>query len=68
MENNKESLGFEQLAGADFVILVPTGKWYNIINVRDKPLKLYSIYAPVEHPHGTIHKTQTKAMEGEHHH
>ena len=26
------------------------------------------IYAPVEHPHGTVHKTQAEAMEAEHAH
>lgn len=49
-------------------IFVPAGKWHNIVNKGDKPLKLYSIYAPAEHPHGTVHKTQQEAMEAEHAH
>ena len=49
-------------------ILVPAGKWHNIVNTGDKPLKIYSIYAPAEHPHGTVHKTRQEAMEAEHHH
>lgn len=67
MGNTKDSLLFTQLASEDFAILVPAGKWHNITNVGDKPLKLYSIYAPVEHPHGTVHKTQKEAMDAEHH-
>ena len=52
----------------DYAIFVPAGKWHNIVNKGDKPLKLYSIYAPAEHPHGTVHKTQQEAMEAEHAH
>lgn len=48
----------------DSVILIPAGKWHNIINIGCTPLKLYSIYAPPEHPHGTIHRT--KKDEGGH--
>jgi len=66
MGDSEESLTFVQMAEKDFAIIVPAGKWHNIINTGDKPLKLYSIYAPVEHPHSTIHKTQEEAEEAEH--
>lgn len=54
----------------DFAIFVPAGTWHNIINTGDEPLKLYSIYAPGEHPHGTVHEDYEEAMaaEAEHHH
>jgi len=68
MGDTKESLTFTQTAEKDFAIIVPAGKWHNIVNTGDKPLKLYSIYSPVEHPHGTVHKTQEEAEEAEHHH
>lgn len=68
MGDAKDDLSFVESVKADFVILVPAGKWHNIVNTGSKPLKLYSIYAPVEHPHGTVHKTQVEAMEAEHHH
>lgn len=68
MGDSKDSLDFVQEAGEDFAIFVPAGKWHNIINDGNKPLKLYSIYAPAEHPHGTIHQTYQEAMEAEHHH
>ena len=69
MGDTKESLTFIQTAEKDFAIIVPAGKWHNIINTGDKPLKLYSIYAPVEHPHGTVHKTfeEAEEAEAEHH-
>jgi len=67
MGDSEESLTFIQTAEKDFAIIVPAGKWHNIINIGNKPLKLYSIYSPVEHPHGTVHKTQEEAEEAEHH-
>lgn len=53
----------------DFAIFVPAGVWHNVINTGDEPLKLYSIYAPAEHPHGTVHATKAEAdaAEAEHH-
>ena len=68
MGDEKESLTFIQMAEKDFAIIVPAGKWHNLINTGDKPLKLYSIYSPAEHPHSTIHKTFEEAEEAEHHH
>jgi len=65
MGDEKEHLTFEQSAEKDFAIFVPAGKWHNIINTGNEPLKLYSIYSPVEHPHGTIHKTFEEAEEAE---
>ena len=68
MGDNEESFTFVQTAEKDFAIIVPAGKWHNIINTGDKPLKLYSIYSPVAHPHSTIHKTFEEAEEAEHQH
>ena len=65
MGDDKESLTFAQTAETDFAIMIPAGKWHNIINTGDKPLKLYSVYSPVEHPRGTIHKTYEEAEEAE---
>ena len=65
MGDTKNSLTFSQMAGKDFAIFVPVGKWHNIINTGNKPLKLYSIYAPVHHPFGTIHETEKEAEEAE---
>ena len=68
MGDTKESLTFTKTAGKDFAIIIPAGKWHNIINTGNKPLKLYSIYSPAEHPHGTVHKTFEEAEAAEHHH
>lgn len=42
-------------------VVVPAGAWHNLINSGKGALKLYSIYAPVQHPHGTIHATKKDA-------
>jgi len=47
-------------------IFVPAGTWHNVINTGNIPLKLYSIYAPPNHPHGTVHRTKADAMAAEH--
>ncbi len=48
-------------------IFVPAGTWHNLINAGCSPLKLYSIYAPPEHPAGTVHPTKKDALADEHH-
>jgi mannose-6-phosphate isomerase-like protein (cupin superfamily) len=65
MGKTKEALDQEWTAEDDWAIFVPSGMWHNIVNVGDEPLKLYSIYAPVHHPHSTVHKTYEEAMEAE---
>lgn len=61
----EDNLTQEWEAEDDFAIFVPSGTWHNIINVGDEPLKLYSIYAPPHHEHGTIHKTFEEAEAAE---
>lgn len=68
MGDRKEILDFQQNAYEDFAIFVPAGKWHNLTNTGNKPLKLYSIYAPPEHPFGTVHETKAIAMAAEENH
>lgn len=55
-------------ANNDDAIVVPAGTWHNVVNTGKTPLKIYSIYSPPEHPHGTIHKTKHEADAEEHGH
>jgi mannose-6-phosphate isomerase-like protein (cupin superfamily) len=48
-------------------IIVPAGARHNIRNTGDKPLKLYTLYAPPEHIDGTVHATK-KDAEAAHEH
>lgn len=60
--------GEENIVKEDMVAIVPAGSKHNVINVGDGDLKLYTIYAPANHPEGTVHATREEAMEAEEHH
>lgn len=55
MGNSKGFLDFNEEAREGYAIIIPAGKWHNVVNTGNKPLKVYVIYAPPEHPHGTVH-------------
>ena len=61
MGNNTNNLNFERKVYDDFAIIIPAGKWHNLTNIGNVPIKLYSIYAPPNHPKGTIHRTKADA-------
>lgn len=68
MGPRKNNLNFRRNVKEDDAIMVPAGTWHNLTNTGRRPLKLYSIYAPPEHPFGTVHQTKKEAMETEEHH
>lgn len=68
MGDSKDELTFQERVSDDSAIMVPAGKWHNVTNTGNKPLKIYSIYAPPQHPFGTVHKTKAEAMAAEEHH
>lgn len=65
MGANKDKLNYQRNVNGNFAILIPAGTWHNLYNIGNKPLKLYSIYAPPQHPFGTIHKTKEDADKAE---
>lgn len=65
MGDAPDNFFLERDVEADDAIIVPAGAWHNITNTGTKALKIYSIYAPAEHDHGTIHKTKEEAEEAE---
>lgn len=65
MGSSEDSVQFQRSVEDGDVILVPAGTWHNVINTGNSPLKLYTIYAPPEHPHGTVHRTKAEAMAAE---
>jgi len=49
-------------------VVIPAGTRHNIINrSKTEDLKLYTLYAPPNHPDGTVHKTRAEAMDAEKH-
>lgn len=67
MGDGPNNLYFQERVFDDDIIIIPAGKWHNLINIGCIPLKLYSIYAPPNHPWGTVHRTKEDAEEDEHH-
>lgn len=43
---------------ADWVGIIAAGTWHNVVNVGTDDVKLYSLYAPPEHPAGAVHRTK----------
>ena len=68
MGDKEDDLSFQERIEDDFAIMIPAGKWHNVVNDTDKPLKLYSIYSPREHNPNTVHKTRAEALADEHDH
>lgn len=65
MGRNKTNLNDRQKVNSNYAVIVPAGTWHNVINIGNKPLKLYSIYAPPQHPFGTVQKTKQDAEDAE---
>ncbi|WP_026073582.1 cupin domain-containing protein [Robertmurraya massiliosenegalensis] len=61
MGKSKDHLSFERKVNDDFAMMIPAGTWHNVTNTGGVPLKLYSIYAPPNHPFGTVHRTKVEA-------
>ena len=58
-----------KVIGANHLVFVPAGTWHNFTNTGAQDLRLVSVYAPPQHPDGTIHATkeeEDKAEEAEH--
>jgi mannose-6-phosphate isomerase-like protein (cupin superfamily) len=63
MGDSKDNLNYQSPVDENTAVFVPAGTWHNIVNNGTCPLKLYSIYAPAHHPHGTIYRTKEQAEE-----
>lgn len=63
MGQTRNNLNYCKEVNNNYAMIIPANTWHNIINIGNVPLKLYSIYAPPQHPFGTIHKTKEDANE-----
>ena len=56
----------EHLVKSGEAVVVPAGTYHNVMNAsKTDTLKLYTVYAPPNHPDGTIHKTKADADAAE---
>ncbi|HVL99676.1 MAG TPA: cupin domain-containing protein [Egibacteraceae bacterium] len=51
----------------DWAVVIPAGIWHNVVNTGQAEVKLYSLYAPPEHPSDTVHHTKAEADAAGHH-
>jgi mannose-6-phosphate isomerase-like protein (cupin superfamily) len=65
MGSRKDYLDYHRKVQPGSAIMVPAGTWHNLINTGNRSVKLYSIYAPPEHPRGTLHQTKAIAEAAE---
>ena len=65
MGSSQTSLSYTQNVAPGSAILVPAGTWHNIVNTGSTPLKLFSVYAPVQHPAGLFQCTKADADAAE---
>ena len=64
MGESKDDLKTWQ-ASENSAIFVPAGAWHNLTNIGEVELKVYSVYAPPQHPHSTVHVTKEDAEKSE---
>ena len=60
--------GKEKVLAPGDVVVIPAGTKHNFVNSRESVMKLYTVYAPPEHKHGTIHPTKADAIADERDH
>lgn len=66
MGSDKNNLNYQRPVRSGFAVFVPAGTWHNILNTGRTPLKIYTVYAPPHHPHGTVQATKAIADAEEH--
>lgn len=65
MGESEDKITLDTEVGPEDAILIPHGTYHNVINIGEEDLKLYSIYGPAHHAHGTVHETQAIAIAAE---
>lgn len=61
MGRSRDRVEFQQMAYRNDAVMIPAGMWHNITNTGNRPLQVYVIYAPPEHPFGTVQPTKASA-------
>ena len=59
--------GAVRQVSADMAMIVPARARHNVRCTGKEPLKLYTLYAPPEHRHGTVHATKADADASDEH-
>ena len=68
MGKTRERMEHCRCLRAGDAVLIPRGTWHNIVNTGSRMLKLSSVYAPPQHPRGTVHPTKADARRDDNPH
>ena len=69
MGKTEKELTYDKKVTADWAFFIPAGYYHHVKNIGKTDLKVYTIYAPAQHPKGVVLKTYEEARkheEGEH--
>lgn len=66
MGQAKNRLNYQRPVCNGYAVFVPAGTWHNVVNCGNCPLKIYTVYAPPHHPHGTVQITKAQADSEKH--
>ena len=66
MGKTKQSVQCLGTVGSGDAVVIPAEAWHNVINTQNTPVKLFSVYAPPQHPFCTVHKTKLDSDLAEH--
>ncbi len=61
MGRNRCRQELQRNLGNGDAVFIPAGTWHNIVNIGRCPLKVSSVYAPPNHPRGTVQRTKEAA-------
>lgn len=61
----KNQTDFQENMCQGDAVFIPAGTWHNVVNTGRNDLKVSAIYAPPNHPAGTIHRTREDAEREE---
>lgn len=56
---------FQQNMCKGDAVYIPAGTWHNVVNIGRNALKVSSVYAPPNHPKGTVQHTKADAERDE---
>lgn len=62
---DRKTFNQQIMVGENSGMFVPAGTWHNVVNITNRPLRLFSIYAPQQHPKGTVHRTKADAAKAD---
>ncbi|MFX3618885.1 MAG: cupin domain-containing protein [Sporolactobacillus sp.] len=65
MGKEKDKITLSREVHPQDAVIVPAETWHNVTNIGDKPMQVFSLYAPVKHAKNTDEETKADAIKQE---